>query len=641
MDEIHECLASIVNRWGPGSVALYYGTGANMNTLAHSAMKAWMAGLGSPYLFSSMTLDQSAKWVTMGRMGCYLGGQPNFHDADVLMMVGSNPAVSHASLLFPTSNPLKWVREARDAGLKLIVVDPRQTETAREADIHVRVRPGEDAALFAGLLHIVLDSGLEDRQFCERFVGPVDTLRSAVSVFTPGYVSARTGVPVDTLVETATVFAKAARKSAASGTGPNMASDSNVAEHLIAALNAICGGYRRAGDKAWNTGALYASRRAFATVLPPARTWERGDKLRSADIGPIAGEYPTALLPAELLHSGDDRIRALVVVGGDPVRALPDPALVLRALDQLELLVTLDHRPTDTGAKSHYEIATSLPYERHDLTGVLDSYFHRPFAQGVEPIVERPAGIIDDWEFFWGLARRSGTPMRMKQAMFGVPYEDIPGGVLELDPTTPTSTEDVVRWMSGLGPLSWDELLVNPHGIAPEADELVLAVADDGARLDVCPPDVAAEIAAIRASSPDIDDRFPLRLIVRRTRGAMNGAFRKANKVTRHMPHNPVYLSPQVMIELGLEDGATVTIESDSGSLMAHARADGSMSPDTVAITHAWGPLTGDQGEKGSNVNLLMSLSTDLQPINFMPRLTAVPVRILAVDPQTAADIKR
>jgi anaerobic selenocysteine-containing dehydrogenase len=78
LDEIHERLRDIVQRWGPGSVALYYGTSVNMNTLAHSAMKAWMAGIGSPYLFSSMTLDQSAKWVTMGRMGHYLGGQPSF-----------------------------------------------------------------------------------------------------------------------------------------------------------------------------------------------------------------------------------------------------------------------------------------------------------------------------------------------------------------------------------------------------------------------------------------------------------------------------------------------------------------------------------------------------------------------------------
>ena len=170
-------LRAIIDRWGPESVALYYGTGTNMNTLAHSAMKAWMAGLGSPYIFSSMTLDQSAKWVTMGRMGRYLGGKHSTLDADVIMLVGVNPTVSHGTSAVPAANPRKWIREAQQAGMKLIVVDPRETETAKLADVHVRSRPGEDATLFAGLIRIVLDRGLYDREFCDRFVGPLDALR--------------------------------------------------------------------------------------------------------------------------------------------------------------------------------------------------------------------------------------------------------------------------------------------------------------------------------------------------------------------------------------------------------------------------------------------------------------------------------
>lgn len=627
MDQVHNRLMNIVERWGSESVALYYGTGANTNTLATSAMKAWMAGLGSPYVFSSMTLDQSAKWVTAGRMGQHLGGQPDFHDADVLMMVGSNPAVSHGNLMFPNANPLASIREARARGLVLIVVDPRLTETAREADIHLRVRPGEDAALFAGLIHLVLDRGLEDRQFCERFVGSLDALRAAVAGFTPDVVSARTGVPVDVLVETTTVFARATRGSVSSGTGPSMATDSNTAEHLIAALNAICGGHRRAGDRTWNTGALHP-RTAAATVVPPSRTWEDGPTLRSARVGPLAGEYPTARLPDEILLPSDDRIRALVVVGGDLLRALPDPARTVAALDRLDLLVTLDHRATDTGARAHYEVATSLPYERYDFTGVLDGYFPRTFAQGVAPSVKRPAGVIDDWEFFAGVARRSGVRLQMKPAVFGVPHDEVEGGVVALDKDGPTSAEEVLQRLCALGPLTWEELLAHPHGVAPEDRAVVEAVPDDGARLDVCPPDVAAEITAVLSRRPD-NDAYPLHLVVRRARGAMNGAFRSAAKVVRGMPYNPVHVDPDTLALLGLEDGATVTVESAAGSVVGRVRGDESLLPGTVALTHAWGPLTGKGGEAGSNVNLLISASSDLQPINAMPRLSAVPVRIV------------
>ena len=97
----------------------------------------------------------------------------------------------------------------------------------------------------------------------------------------------------------------------------------------------------------------------------------------------------------------------------------------------------------------------------------------------------------------------------------------------------------------------------------------MVGLADDGARLDLCPPDVAAEIAAVRRRSTDEDGRFPLRLIIRRTRGAMNGAFRRATKVTRHMPYNPLHLSPRLMAELGIRDGDAVTLESRSGSVLS------------------------------------------------------------------------
>jgi anaerobic selenocysteine-containing dehydrogenase len=631
LDEIAVRLRAIVDESGPESVALYYGTGVNMNTLAHSAMKAWMAGLGSPYIFSSMTLDQSAKWVTAGRMGQYLGGKHSTLDADVIMLVGVNPALSHGTTAMPVANPRKWIREAQQAGMKLIVVDPRETETAKLADIHVRSRPGEDAALFAGLIHIVLDRDLSDREFCDRFVGPLDALRAAVAEFDPEYVAARTGVAVDILFEIATVFATAARKSVYSGTGPNMASDSNLAEHLIEAFNAVCGGYRRAGEKVWNTGGLYGNLPTVETVIPPTRSWERGPKCKTADIGPIGGEYPTSLLPAEISGSGEQRIRALIVAGGDLARALPDPQRTLPALDALDLLVTVDPRPTDTGARAHYEIATSLPYERHDVTGAVEIYFAHTFARVATPLVERPPGIIDDWQFFWGLARRMGTPIGLKQALFGVPHDKIPGDTLQLDPTEETSTEDIVRWMSGLGDLSYDELLASPRGIARDRESVLAAVPDDGSRLDLYPDDVAAELAQFRRRD-NTNDEFPMRLLSRRMSGVLNSAFRRATKTTNRTPWNPAYMSPHDMEALRLHDGSPVIIESEAGSIKAHARADDTMPPGMVSMSHAWGALSGDDpSEAGAFTGRLISIVQDRQSINYMPRQSAIPIRVKPV----------
>src|SRR5690606_22895721 len=113
-------------------------------------------------------------------------------------------------------------------------------------------------------------------------------------------------------------FATTGRCSASSGTGTNMAAHSNICEHLLECLNAICGGYRRAGDPIRAIGGIFETVPIVETVIPPQRPWETGPKLRSVDAGLLNGEFPTSRLPDEILNSGDDRVRALVVFGGNP-----------------------------------------------------------------------------------------------------------------------------------------------------------------------------------------------------------------------------------------------------------------------------------------------------------------------------------
>ena len=253
-------------------------------------------------------------------------------DADVIMEVGGNPAISHVSATIPMTAPMRALRDAQSRGLKLIVVDPRRTETARRADLYLQIRPGEDTALFAGMIRIVLERGWHDEAFCARFIRPLDELRAAVADFTPDYVAGRTGIDRELIERAAEMFARARRKSAASGTGPNMATDSNVAEHMFEALNALCGGYRRAGDVVRNVQPLFGGHPTREKVIPPNRSWESGPKCRTADIGPIFGEYPTALLPREIIGTGEDKIRALIVVGGNPLKAIGDPDKTLSRL---------------------------------------------------------------------------------------------------------------------------------------------------------------------------------------------------------------------------------------------------------------------------------------------------------------------
>ena len=312
MDEIADQLARLIAQHGPRSVALYHGTGAYRSVLGAQLEKSFLSAIGTPNLFSTMTIDQSAKWVTAGRMGIMASGKPALRDVDLAVIVGNNPLVSHQTYPFAPGEsgaPGRAFAAARARGTRVIVIDPRRSETARYADLCIQPLPGQDAVLFAAIAHILLRDRTCNNAFCDRFTSRVDALREAVGPFTPELAAHRAGVPVEQIELAAQWIGEARRPCVGSGTGPSMSAHSNLNDHMIEVVNALVGGYRRAGDRVWNPGTLNP-RRMVETVVPPSRSWERGVKCRTAEIGRLFGEFPTALLPDEILTPGPDRTKS-------------------------------------------------------------------------------------------------------------------------------------------------------------------------------------------------------------------------------------------------------------------------------------------------------------------------------------------
>ncbi len=629
LDEIWQKLSAIIDEHGVDSVATYYGTGVNNNALGHSAMKGWVDALGSPFVFSSMSIDQSAKWITVGRMGAFLTGKYNVLDGDVIMIIGNNPLVSHSGTGTPMTNPKAWLKKGLKDGAKLIVVDPRRTETAKRADIHVAIDPGEDAFFFAGLINIILKNGWHDQNFCDQFITGLDELRAAVAKFTPDVVAKRAGVNEEQLMLVAETFAKAEKKSAHTSTGPNMCPNSNVAEHMIEAMNAICGGYRRAGDELTNLQVLRGTAIAQEMVMPPNRMWETTPQCKSAPTGQMFGEYPTPLLPHEIVNDGDQKIRALICIGGNPIKAIPDVEFTTAAFEELDLLVTIDPRMSETCEASDYVIGTSLPYERHDFTGMYDSFLAFTYANAVEPVVDRPGDVVDDWEFFYGLTKRMGKQFEMKMNLFGATHEQTPGPVLELDMNEKPSSQDLVRWMCSQNAANYDDLIAAPQGILFEDMTATIQPADsDCPKLEILAPDVAAELDTVFAK-PKFDGKY--RITVRRMMESMNSAFSQASKTLERFRVNPAFMNPGDMAAEGLVDGQKVKISSVYGSITGYSQSDDGLKPGVVSMTHCWGkldPADDPESQSGSNIAALFSLTEQLEPINYMPTMTALPVEI-------------
>lgn len=617
--EIAERLEAVTGEHGADALALFMGTQQNFAALTGPMARAWFRTTGSQKLFSTMTIDQSAKWIVQSRMGQYLGGRQRFDTADVWLLAGTNPMVSlnggdgDGAI---TQNPFVTIREARERGLKLIVVDPRLTETAAHADLHLRPKPGTDAALFAGMLHVILSEQRHDRQFCDSHAGGVEALTTAVDAATPERTESITGVPAGEVVLAARMFADARRGMATTGTGVCMGPHSNVAEHLVACLNVVCGRYLREGDVTPDYNVLARTIPLRAEVRPPYRTWESGFRSRIDGIGTMNGELPSGILADEILEPGPDRVRALVVSGGNPARALPDREKAERALRELELLVCIDTRMSDTARLADYVIAPTMVYERPDHTLLMEFFFAQPFAQYTPRLVVPPAGVIEDWQFFFRLAAASGHPLKFAGRI--------------LDPAAPPTSEELLAMFAERGRMPMDELVSARRGVVASPNEKTVGAPTPGAderRLDLCPDDVSSEIAAALGKS-SVSVQFPMRLTVRRMRELMNSLGREIDGLSRS-GYNPAHVHPQDLEGLGVDHGDIVRIRSEHGRIRAVVHTDPTVSPGTVSMTHCWGDSDTDSDPRlvGSNVNDLTGYHR-VQSINAMPTMTAVPIAI-------------
>ena len=635
-DEVARRIEAIVARHGADAVALFSGTQSAYNILAGLFAGAFMRALGSTSSFSTMTIDQSAKWVAAARLGTFASGRQNFFQSDVWMLVGTNPLVSlQGGLLtgFPSYNPMKSLRDARAKGLKLIVVDPRQSETARNADLHLQPRPGEDAMLFAGLLNIILSEGWADDAFCAQWVNGVADLAAAIRPFTPERTAARTGVPADQLFDAAALFARDSRRGmAASGTGPDMGPRSNLAEHLIESLNAVCGRYARPGDRIPNPGVLSSPKAVYAEAVSPRRDWERGPQSRVADAGMLNAQKMSGTLAQEILTPGEGQIRALICGGGNPAAALPDQLKAVEAMGALELLVTIDPRYSETARMAHYVVAPTLALERPDHTRGHEPNMSMPFGQYTPAIVEPEPGsdVVDDWRFYRAVAGRLGLQLTV--------------GGRALDMQHAPTADELLAMLASRGPVSLEDLKQHPGGKVFDVAAQAVQPPREGqaGRLEVCPPDVAEELAELeRETDAPAGADYPYLLIVRRTRELMNTLGKDVEGIRKRTAYNPAWMHPGDLASLDLAEGARVEIRSANGAIPGVARADATLRPGVVSMTHGWGALPGEDEtyEKvGANTSRLLGPALPTERINAMPQMNAVPVSVRGVQAAPAQE---
>lgn len=630
LDEIAERMQAIIDEDSAQSLAFYRGTGTFGSNVAALAFPALADAVGGQR-FSTMTIDQSAKWVTADRLGTWHAGRQPFEDADVWLFAGANPLVSVFSWHTPVQNPTKRLKEARKRGLKLIVVDPRKTEMAKFADIHLQIYPGEDAAVGAGLIHLVLDNHWHDADFCQQHVQGLAALHEAVAPFTPERVAARAGIRAEDLVAAAELFAKQSRRgSVSTGTGVDMAPFPNLSEHLYEVLGVICGRYLREGEAVPNPGVLFDSRPPRAEARSPRRAFEAMPRSRVRGAVRLNGESATPTLAEEILQPGPGRVRGMIVSGANPMGAIPDSEQVLAALNALDLLVVIEPFETETSRLADYVLPPKFMYEHADITfGLEMSNLSRPYAQYTPALVPPPADseLCDEGYALWALAKRLGVGLNiMGQA---------------LDMQTPPSDDDFLALIASRSSVPFAEIKQRAQGgkLFDVAPKYVMAAGDKAGHFAVMPDDVAEELQRYGASNPvglslGPQRDFGFRLIPRRIREASNTSCRDFPSARKRTPYNPLCVHPEDLKALDLHDGDRVVVASDNGRIPAIVKADATLKPGVVSMTHGFGGRPDeevDYQQRGASVSPLISLSRDCEPLQAMPRMSSIPVRIDAV----------
>lgn len=624
LDEIAEKLRVIIAEHGPRAVASYTGTGGYQNSVAVPAARAFHQGLGSVSFYTSVTIDQPAKGLAGFRLGGWEAGYHNFTDSDVHMAIGYNPMVSSYGPIggLQGTNPFVVMRRRKAEGMKLVVVDPRRTELAGFADIHLQIRPGEDAVLLAGMIRIVLEEDLHDHEFCERWVSQIDELAASVDEFTLPVVAERCQLDPDDILAATRLFAAGPRGTAGTGTGPNMASRSSLTEHLVVVLNTILGRVNREGDLLENGLLLYPDTPHRAQVVAP-RSPANGPPARIRGLRGYRGEMPAATLAEEILTPGEGRIRALIVSGGNPAVAFPDQELTLTALADLELLVVVDHRMTATAEFADYVIAPTLSLERADVPHLMDRWFRQPYTNYTEPVVERDGDVLNEWEVFWELASRLGSTL---------PF---PGG--SPDMTVRPDTDEIIDRSYAGSRMPLDQVRANQRQVHPHLRPVVQP-ADDGAtaRFTPAPDDLMAELAAVLTQPAGVfagadPEAFPFRLVSRRLKHVLNSTGTELPGLARKGTTNPAYMNPDDCADLGLVAADLVEIRSPRGTVIGVVEPADDIKRGVVSMAHSWGgsSLTDEKvRDIGTPTSRLVSVDAGYDPVTGMIVSSAIPVAV-------------
>ena len=584
--------------------------------------------LGSKNKFSATSVDQLPHHMASLHM---FGHQlqipvPDIDRTDFLIVMGGNPLASNGSLMTAPDikNRLKAIRER---GGKILVIDPRRSETAGVADEHWFIRPGQDVLLLLSLLYVFTHELSAQLPALPEYIDSAD-LAGLCAAYAPENTVARTGIEAAQVRALAAQWLQAKSAVCYGRMGVSVQQYGGLCQWLINVLNIVSGNFDRAG------GAMFTSP-AVDIVGITAAQGGRGhfDRYRSRvrNLPEFGGELPVAVLAEEILTPGKGQIRAMLTVAGNPLLSTPNTRQLERAFDSLDFMVSVDYFLNETSRHADLILPPCGPLERDHYDVIFNALAVRNVAKYSTALFKPKAGVLQDWQILLQLTKRLNRGDLKKRLTNRLTWAVMgwlkPEGVLNK------------MLKSGKTGLDLNALKKQPEGIdlGPLQTVMPKRLFTRDKRLNLTPDvylNALAQVASELQQPLTADGEFLL--IGRRHIRSNNSWLHNSKRLVKGKSRCTLMLNPVDAERLGIADGVSVRVRSRVAELEVVAEVTDELMPGVVSIPHGWGHnvpgirLTQAQEVAGVNTNDL----TDDQLLDGLTgnaALNGVPVQLQAI----------
>jgi anaerobic selenocysteine-containing dehydrogenase len=568
-------LSAVRARHGKHAIAVYQGnpTAHNLGLLTYGQL-LWRS-LGTRNQYSATSLDQLPHMLAALLM---FGNQammpvPDIDRCDLFVCLGANPLASNGSIM-TAPDMRSRLRAIQQRGGRVIVLDPRRTETAERADRHLFIRPGSDAVLLLALIHDVFASGAPRVRVP---LGGVGELRAACEPWTPERAATITGVSATQIRELATALVRTPRAVVYGRIGVCTQQYGGLAAWLVYALNAITGHLDEVGGMMFTTPAVDLVALAGKVGMRGSHARYRSRVSGKPEFG---GELPMAALAEEIETPGPGQIRAVITSAGNPVLSSPGGHRLEQALAKLDFMVSIDPYINETTRLADVILPPASPLERSHYDLALNLFAVRNVAKYSPPVFQRSAHTRHDWEICLELWSRLGAPARFAG-----------GKALARAIMTRIGPERMLDVLLRLGPhrLSVAKLRANPHGIdlGPLEPRLPARLETRDQTVQLAPraylEDLPRLTAHWNATEPG------LVLIGRRHLRSNNSWMHNSHRLMKGPERCTLLIHPDDATARGLVDGDRARVATSAGTIEIPVEITADVMPGVVSIPHGWG----------------------------------------------------